>query len=688
MGKRRRYNRLLAACRALGVSTHDPLDLSGPGEGKGHTCASLSPYGASAHRASVPATEQKKVVTCGRQAENVRKAKKIVKLLAVDQSMKVVKTPRGPKRLPKGIECGRLRTVVRQMYAPGLSPVQELSIKTTMKAERDPCSVCAVRYGEQLMAYEKARLSSQVVNPDHLQRFGEAFSRNVPAGWNKRKSPYIPNGHATARWGRSEGGNWNEEAFSRECGIKLVWSSGKPRVVTLYSSRNVEVLTPLHNSLYSFLKGRNWLLVGSPTDERLRYLGAGCAGNLWHSFDYESATDNIKTMYVQRMVETLIDKGEGLSSEEIDCLRVLSELRLGDAVACSGQPMGSPMSFPLLCLINKTVLDMALTDLLIEGKISFNEWTSHRCLINGDDLLTRSTSGGDLVRAVARNGAEAGLVVNKEKTMTDPYWAEINSTAFYGTAETITVSKKTNVSALWMSAEVSDVIGFACESTLTAKGLGVVVAANVSRLARQKIKTFSRPGPVVLSSLLRNRRIREALTSRPDSSVPEAPNPFAMVAQPYGFRLSRADVFDAVTGEVAKVRRSGCWKETPAILRKSKRDRKLIRPVQVGRPDRKSALLVLQRNIPRSEPQVMRVLADRWQRQRKEEILAAEIGAPVPYLADTVVFDGESNSCITQITSWIKEYKGKYARSKPRPPGGLPGSFISVDECGEVRFCE
>jgi len=639
---------------------------------------------------------------CANGKSNNRKARRIVKLLRADQHLKVVKDPSGGlKRLPKHIECGSLRTSVRSMFAPGLSPVQELSIKTTQKAEGKPCRRCSTLLeGRYLMAYKKARLSPQVCDDRHLQLFTEAFSRNVPSGWDKRKSPYVPNGHATRQYTRSQGGNWQQEPFSTEPRVELVWSSGKPRVVTLYSSRNVEVLTPLHNSLYSFLKGRNWLLVGSPTSEKLRRLREGTRGAEWQSFDYEAATDNIKTMYVRRMVEVLIEKSDDLSVEEVDCLRVLSELSLGGSVAESGQPMGSPMSFPLLCLVNKTVFDMSLTDLFLEGKISFREWSEHRCLINGDDLLTRSTSEGDLVSAVRLNGGAVGLRVNEAKTMVSSRWAEINSTVFEdastgveGEEFTIEERKKTNVSALWMDAGVNDVVGYSCESAATAKGISAIVKNNKSRLARQKIKTYSRPGPVVLSALLRSKAIRIAISSQPDFDVPEAPNPFAMEVEPDGFNVTRAEVFEVVTSEVTKVRERGKWKELFGILRNLKLQRKRNTASQVGSADRKTAKLILQTKPPRAERRMqMRCLTRYWVKKRKEEILAGdEVFIPAP--SEVIVFDGESCSPFTQIQSLLKEFKIKNARS-PLPAFGSPrvcieGDYIklSADE-GEVRFSE
>jgi len=348
---------------------------------------------------------------CARSRQNRRKVQKIVKLLEVDQSLKPTQS------VPSTVPCGSLRKAVRSMYPPELDLVQELSIKTSAKAEVQPCTFCENLQEEKLDAWEKARYQPRSVDTGHLESFAKALRGNVPAGWDRFRTAYVPNGHASLGKSRCTGGNWNETPFSEEVEVQLVHSSGKPRVVTLYSSRNVAVLTPLHNSLYTCLRKRGWLLVGSPTDERLRRVRDGTLGSEWLSFDYESATDNIKTAYVRRAVDILIEQSVQLTEEEIRSLRVFSELRLSEGLVESGQPMGSPMSFPLLCLINKTVVDLALSSILMKGEIRVKEWTRHRCLINGDDMLTRSTSGGDLVASIAREGEAVGIRVIREKTL-------------------------------------------------------------------------------------------------------------------------------------------------------------------------------------------------------------------------------------------------------------------------------
>jgi hypothetical protein len=551
---------------------------------------------------------------CARSAVLRRKARKIVKLLGVEQSLKAI------KKLPSNFVCGSLRSNVRSIYAPELTLVQELSIKTSAKAESQPCRYCENLQADKIDQWKTRRLKSAEVNSVQLNEFGSAFAKNVPNGWNKKKTPYIPNGHGTLYNARSDGGNWNREPFAPNARVELVHSSGKPRIVTLYSEHNVSVLTPLHNSLYASLKGREWLLVGSPTNEKLRYLCAGTEGQEWLSFDYIGATDNIKTAYVQRAVDILIDKGEGLSEDEVRCMRVLSQLSLGGVCAGTGQPMGSPMSFPVLCLINKTVVDLALTDLLINGEIEFKEWTRHRCLINGDDLLTMSTSKGDLAARVAERGHQVGMETNSDKTLVSPEYGEINSTVFKNCIR----QKKTNVSSLWMSEDVNDVLGYADESCVTTKGFGMVALANVSRLARQKIKIVGPLSYARKSCVMSKKQLKTALFSSLSSKEPKMTNLFPVEAMPDGFRLTREETIEAIHCEVDRVREREWWKP---LHKQKKACRDLRRKACVVTPEkrtRKGLYALLKAKKPEREQSVLSVLARFWENKRKKELLQEE----------------------------------------------------------------
>ncbi|QIP68359.1 putative RNA-dependent RNA polymerase [Phoma matteucciicola ourmia-like virus 1] len=611
-----------------------------------------------------PARNVKSPASCARGGELRRKAQKIVRLLEVEQSLKA------EKPLPSDFVCGSLRAKVRSMYGAELTQVQLLSIKTSAMAESQPCPYCEnLQLEGKMENWIKARYRSEEVDVEHLARFAKAFAENVPAGWNRRKGnfPYVPNGAATLDNKRSEGGNWNTAGFSSECRASHVFTKGKWRLVTMYSSHNVAVLTPLHNSLYSYLKGRSWLLVGNPTSERLDHMQKGCAGQEWLSFDYEAATDNIKTAYVQRAVEILIDKGEGLEDDEIRCLRVLGELSLGDGVTESGQPMGSPMSFPVLCLINKTVVDLALTELLCRGEISFKEWTSHRCLINGDDLLTKSTSSGSLPEAIFRQGSAVGLRANWDKTLADPEYGEINSTVFKNCAW----QKKTNVSALWMAAEVTDVLGYALESTTTKRGFLTVVKNNVTRLARQKIKTSVSLPWELRESILACRKLKKALCSTPASKPPKETNLFPVVVKPEGYDLSRQEEVEATLERVRAVRERELFRGLPAERRKNAKLRKRMpvdEPKDGSFRKKKGLLAILKPKRPREEESTLLIFALRWERKRKEELLAAE-GDVVSH---TIVSDlSRIGAFVDEIRTFKEQRKCQRGPIAQRPPGCL-----------------
>nr|WAK75256.1 MAG: RNA-dependent RNA polymerase [Narnaviridae sp.] len=614
---------------------------------------------------------------CARGDQLRRKAQKIVKLLGVEQSLKA------EKPLPSDFTCGTLRNKVRSMYGDGLTQVQLLSIKTSAMAESQPCPYCESRQLEGKMEkWEKARYQHQEVDAEHLSSFGRMFAENVPAGWNKRRDlfPYVPNGAGSLEKKRSEGGNWNAGEFSSECRAENVFTKGKWRLVTMYSSHNVAVLTPLHNSLYSYLKGRGWLLVGSPTDERLGRMQEGCAGSKWLSFDYESATDNIKTAYVQRAVEILIEKGEGLNDDEIRCLRVLGTLSLGDGITESGQPMGSPMSFPVLCLINKTVVDLALTDLLIRGEISFKEWTSHRCLINGDDLLTKSTSSGSLPEGIFRHGAKIGLKTNWDKTLEDPEFGEINSTVF----KNCTWQKKTNVSALWMAAEVTDVLGYARESTTSKQGFMMVVRNVVARLARlrKENKTGVELPHEYREMLLACKKTRKALCSYPASKPPKETNLFPVVTMPDGYDLTRREEAEATRQRVRVVREQGLFIPLPAERRRNAKARKKIPVVEPTKRTRKGLYTLLKPKKPREDKSTLLIFASHWQNKRKEELHAAEGDV----VACTIVSDlSRINAFVDEIRAFKVQRKAVSEAPKLLvPSGGCP--FLRGD--GFVSFTD
>ncbi|QJT73668.1 RNA-dependent RNA polymerase [Botrytis cinerea ourmia-like virus 2] len=465
------------------------------------------------------------------------------KLLARDRGM--IGRP-----LSHSLECGGLRAALEDSYdQPSL--VEQLSIKTSQKLEPQPCEFCRERFDLLVDNWKGKRKQAVEVDEDHLSLFQKAFNMNIDVGWNLRhRAPFVPNGHGSYENTRLTHGNWNLEEFSSEFRTELVFSSGKPRIVTLYSSMNTKLLKPLHSALFGHIKKRSWLLVGPPTNERVASLNGGS----YESFDYKDATNNIKQAYVKVAIDSLISKGEDLSCKEIEALRVVSHLSLDGELCGSGQPMGSLMSFPLLCLINKTMVDMALADTLfndktIDRKDAWTRFSEHRCLINGDDLALRDPGKPGVFRKwLVHHGRHVGLTVNEEKSLRSDKLLEINSTVF-SEGE---IMKKTNCGVLRnRRSDTGDFISIAKDSTVTKKGLRYVMRSCVDSFGLQTHKHV-RKHPELIAYLSREPALREALTKQKKEN--NLYNPFPVEKTPDSYELSNDEVFNILSEEVERVR--------------------------------------------------------------------------------------------------------------------------------------
>lgn len=546
---------------------------------------------------------------CKKNARNCRVARAAVALLSSDQEMQRVRP------LPARIPCGHLRSAIRSVF-PDPTQVQELSIKTAQKLETEPCTFCASEKDEILRKYKEERfLAMPPVDEKHIDRFKLVLAVVLRRGWNRMESPYIPNGHASLFHTRGGGGTWNREPFSALCRPELVYSSGKPRVITMYSSYNSSVLSPLHDSLYTSMRRGGWLLVGSPTNEKVQNLNGD---GPFVSVDYRSATDMIRAEYVRAAIQVLIDKSVGLTDEEAACLSVLGELRFVDSDFCPdftkpgqlggqggqaavrGQPMGSLMSFPLLCLINKACVDLALVDLLEAGKISMKKFTEHRCLINGDDLLYREFDDSLGIRdGVLRHGHAVGLVLNHEKTLVSPTVAEINSTVFVRGER----RKKTNLAVLKRSTEVTDAIGFLADSVVKRRNFKKLLLSWAPCIAKQVSKLQGPLPPSFYSALW---SVKDALCAVPRAR-PSKKNPFPIATKPAGYDLSRGDEVRYISERVARLMNEGYKPE------------KTVR-CSTSFGEGQSIQCALRRKNPSVEDNILKVLADAWVRRTKEKL--------------------------------------------------------------------
>lgn len=547
---------------------------------------------------------------CTKEISLRRKARVVVSFLRKEYGLERARP------LPPRIRCGHLRSAIRSTYPEVLTPLLELVIKTSQKLEKRVCSFCKSEDYEIIRKWKEDRFEQPEVDDEHRRLFEKALRCNVAWGWNRRKYAYVPNGHRTAEHSVLEGGNWNEEPISTDVCLILVWSSGKPRIVTCYPSGNTAQLYSPHHSLYSSLQKGRWLLVGSPTNEdveRLNGLGE------YVSVDYSSATDRLKCAYVRTAVEVLKDKADPpLDDETVRCLNILASPDFGLGGCGTGQPMGSMMSFPLLCLFNKTVVDLALRTLVDKGEVSDMEYRTHRCLINGDDLLFREPRSGSLLYdAVAYHGAQVGFKLNREKTMRHPELAEINSTLFCRGKKV----KKTNLAALYMG-DVSDVVGFAADSAVSRKAFSFFVSRNLLALARQPVK-IQGPIPLSFKGVLFGRKFQDALTTL--YSVQTKANMFPIVTRPAGYDLTLDEEHEIVGRRVQYVRERGLWRELLS---------KVPPPTRIASQSRAKALSP-RKNQP--DDNILACLAKGWERKEREKLQSNEIGAEPGWC---LVYDG------------------------------------------------
>lgn len=571
---------------------------------------------------------------------------------------------------PGGPDCLSFRKSIRDCLPCNLTTVQELSVKTVSKLVRRGCQFCSSQLDATAENYINERFKPVEVDTERLTEFKRALSMNVDEGWNLSEDVYIPNGHCSLGANRKQGGNWNEDEFAEYCNVMPILSQGKPRVVTVYSAFNSEVLSPLHRSLFRTLRRKGWLLVGPPTDSKVADLNG--RGPLL-SYDYRAATDNIKAKCVEAAIEVLMEKAVGLTDEQIACLRVVCELRFtaDGPVALRGQPMGSLMSFPLLCLINKTVTDLALLDLLKAKKVTFKEWTSHRCMINGDDLLLRSPVEDykEYDDAHRRWGDVVGLIVNEEKTMVSNEQGEINSTLFVKGTEV----KKTNLSALYMSNSTDDVVGVAYEAASTVAEFRRFVSLNARLLARQSDK-FPSPVPRAFRvALLGSPKVRRALKCQPSSVRPADQGTLPMTEKPDGYDLSRSEECTATREAVQRARRLRLWE---AKIDKDARNclevvENAVSLSSVYRPRQKK---------PEREL-ILACCSQFWERKRKKQLFVAECESLDPP-SQIVSDDTRIGAMLDCIRAW------KSARTHNRPHSAAPSTMREADGHPSEDFLE
>lgn len=209
-------------------------------------------------------------------------------------------------------------------------------------------------------------------------------------------------------------------------------TKGKFRVVTMQSAKVKEVLKPVHDTLYDFLSRRKWLVRGDLLKEHVKLvLEDRRDGEQYISGDYKAATNNIYLPAVEAIVGVLAE-APSLSSEERELL--LGSFRAENLHWVSrsgvshpilrGSMMGNLVSFPVLCLLNKSCFDIACS---LRRKRT-GEKGYRRPIINGDDIAFCGDEAmyNDWVTVTSH----FGLIVNEEKTGRSERFIELNSRSF------------------------------------------------------------------------------------------------------------------------------------------------------------------------------------------------------------------------------------------------------------------
>jgi len=166
-------------------------------------------------------------------------------------------------------------------------------------------------------------------------------------------------------------------------------------------------------------------------DEEVYFFGKWCSG------DYEAATDLLKkdaTLTVMHAVSHV--RGSRLA--EASMFNVTAVYPAGTVaeeevrVVCpEGQLMGHPLSFPLLCAINKAVYLTAVgrwVNKRPKERMARGEILAHNVLVNGDDILFKSDD--EFFKIFIEVAAGAGFKASQGKNYLSPDCCMINSQVY------------------------------------------------------------------------------------------------------------------------------------------------------------------------------------------------------------------------------------------------------------------
>jgi len=276
--------------------------------------------------------------------------------------------------------------------------------------------------------------SSRIPLSDLTRRIRSIVGTEWARGVERRRDILVPDQNGCLETSRRKGGTLGTSAdveASFDLRIGVAKTKGKFRVVTMQSARVKEKLSPLHDSLYDYLSRRKWLVRGEFTRDHARLvLDDVREGEEIISGDYEAATNNIDPR-VSHAIALVLAESPYLTDEErfflvssFDPANLVCRTSGSSVLLKRGQMMGSLLSFPMLCLLNRACFTMACTRRSARTKVR----GPRTCIINGDDV---AFAGDQLFfEEWVSVTSTFGLVVNKKKTGRSGRFLELNSRVY------------------------------------------------------------------------------------------------------------------------------------------------------------------------------------------------------------------------------------------------------------------
>lgn len=315
---------------------------------------------------------------------------------------------------------------------------------------------------------------ASVARADFFVFLGKQIDRMFPWGWDREYTHLAISNHPSvtsclesnrenygAR-GMTTTGSWLSHAEYVErvlvgCSqppridskLAVVDTGGKKRIISV-PSVDMNLLRPLHETLYNHLSKYPWLLRGdakpsSFSDFTLQQ------DEVFVSGDYESATDNLDQDVQRFVLDRLLGTASIPYSIRDMAVRSLSMNVLPSFGGCSkgfrqrrGQMMGNLLSFPLLCLVNYLTFKYFVP-------------RSVPVRVNGDDIVFRCRRDEF---AVWKEGVgRCGLTLSLGKTMVDTSHFTLNSALFRARRFRVSTCRYIRSSSLWPREKERGVFG-------------------------------------------------------------------------------------------------------------------------------------------------------------------------------------------------------------------------------------